>query len=581
MSFSLTKSKRGSAGEFFPVKTSQSARIFVSCVAVCCMALYLISCIVYLLEKSGIARGSSAEQMFAPILNYVWGWLAPYAGLWDRSALAAVSQLLALTGTAFTWLVSATDVKVHGVAIGELSDWAYPKTYCYFFVFFLSSVIVSVYSGSAAVPSHQQTPPSLQAASAFSSNAALIMTVYLMWVCYKLLMDRNSRIKLIYSYYYCKMEQSLQSVHQKSSDNTQNQKKVMAESAFYWIEQAAGNVADQVVAECDIGYSALGKMCSYTAQLLTEESIKIVDGVYSQEELRRYHEQLHKAYMKPPASSSGGYLESIRIEEHLCSNLRQNIKQDAHWPIVLTRLLNSLDRNGSNTLRRTLLLAGLIRGIIQSCKGDLKQASKYMLQLLESIDRQRSIFQEPDQIKNRLIWGFGMHLMLCDAPLGQREQVDSTAEAVKLLSTYFQNCFLNNSQPSRPSTLSGSHPLSTLAYPIGLSQRLNELESAITDAVDNQHKSIEDAGAQCWISSLYGAHAGEDLELLLLYIEWAFRSEHRITSDKYLQYAIRRFSLYAGEPTPTIEHVKTVLWNTCRRELVVAWFCDQENMRRG
>lgn len=583
MPFLSIKSKQDRAGAFLPVKTSQSVRTFVNGVTVFCMALYLVSCIVYLLEKSEIARDSLAEQMFAPILNYIWGWLAPYAALWDRSALAAVSQLLALTGTAFTWLVSATDIKVHGVAIGELSNWAYPKIYRYFFLFFLSSVIVSVYSGSVAELSHQHTPPSLQAASVFSSNAALIMTIYLMWVCYKLLMDRNSRIRMIYSYYYCKMEESLLSFRQEFPSDAQNQKKIMAETASYWIERAAESVADQVVTEYDAGYSALGKMCSYTAQFLTEESIKIADRTYSQEELRRYHEQLYDAYMKSPSSAStGGYLESIRIEEHLCSNLRQNIKQDAHWPIVLTRLLNSLDRNGSNTLRKTLLLAGLIRGIIQSCEGDLKQTSKYLLQLLEAIDRQRSIFQEPDQIKNRLIWGFGMHLMLCDAPLRQREQVSSTTEAVELLSDYFRSCFLNSPGPSRPSTPDEARPQSTLAYPINLSQRLNELEDAITDAVSNQNKSIDDAGAQCWISNLYGAQAGEDLELLLLYIEWAFRAEYGIASTKYLQYVIRRFSLYAKKPTPEIERAKVVLWNTCRRELVVAWFCDQENiMRRG
>lgn len=427
----MKRLKQDTPSVFVPIKTSKSVRIFVNFVAACCMAFYVVSFTVYLFEKSGVIKGSCTEQMFAPVLNCIWEGLAPYAKLWDRSALAAVSQLLGLTGTAFTWLVSATDIKVHGVAIGELSNWAYPKIYRYFFLFFLSSVIVSVYSGNATVSSQQQTPPSLQAASAFSSSAALIMTIYLMWVCYKLLMDRNSRISMIYSYYYYKMEKSLQPFHQEPSANRQNQEKIMAETASYWIERAAESVADQVVTECDIGYGALGKMCSFTTQLLIGEPVRITKETYPQAVLRQYHEQLCHAYMQSPSTSSGEYLESIRIEEHLCSCLRQNIKQDTHWPIALSRLLNSLDRSSDNNLSKTLLLSGLIRGIIQSSKEDLELAANYILQLLESIDRQRSIFQNPEQVKERLIWGFGMHLMLCDAPLGHHGQVGSTASSKK------------------------------------------------------------------------------------------------------------------------------------------------------
>lgn len=577
MAFPIKQPKQDNSSVFFPIRTSKPARIFVSFVAACCMVFYVVSFIVYLIEKSGIAKGSGAEQMFAPMLNCIWGGLAPYAELWDRSALAAVSQLLGLTGTAFTWLVSATDIKVHGVAIGELSDWAYPKIYRYFFLFFLSSVIVSVYSGSVAVPSQLQTPPSLQAASAFSSSAALILTVYLMWVCYKLLMDRNSRIRMIYSYYYCKMEKSLQPFQQNPPADDQNQEKIMSETASYWIERAAESIADQVVTECDIGYSALGKMCSYTTQLLTGESVRATDGIYPQGVLRQYHKQLYDAYMKlSPSTPYRGYIEGIRIEEHLCSCLRQNIKQDTHWPIALSRLLNSLDWNSDSCLHKTLLLSGLIRGIIQSSKGDLEQAAKYMLQLLESVDRQRSIFRDPEQIKERLIWGFGMHLMLCSAPLGHHSQGGNTANAVTLLSAHFQNCFLGD--PNSSSPIAAQTPSAT-AYPIALIPRLRGLTDTIAYAVANQGKSVEEAGTQCWIGSLYGARAGEDLELLLLYIEWAFRAEHGITSSNYIQYVMRRFSLYTVESTPELEQAKAVLWNTCRRELVIAWFCDQENTR--
>lgn len=580
MSFPIKEPRQDCSGVFLPIKTSRPVRVFVNCVAACCLVLYLVAFIVYLSEKSGVARGSPVEQMLSPILNCVWGKLAPYAELWDRSALAAVSQLLALTGTAFTWLVSATDIKVHGVAIGELSDWAYPKIYRYFFLFFLSSVIISVYSGSVAISNQSQIPPSLQAASAFSSSAALIMTVYLMWVCYKLLMDRNSRIRMIYSYYYCKMENSLKQFQQELPDNSPNREKIMAETASYWIERAAESVSDQVVTECNTGYSALGKMCSYTAALLTEESVKITDGNCSQEELLRYHEQLHNAYLKPPSSTlSGGYLESIKIEEQLCSCLRQDIKQDTHWPIALSRLLNSLDRNSDNDLRKALLLAGLIRGVIQSYRGDLKQAAGCMLQILESIDRQRSIFQDPDQIKKRLIWGFGMHLTLCDAPLRQPEQVGGTDEAVDLFLPHFQSCFLNSPDPSGLQNSGAVQPPSALPYLINLGQRLTKLQNMIAAAVNDQKKSVEQAETQCWISDLYGAGSDEGLELLLLYIEWAFRAEYGVTIDKYLQY-VKRLSPYTVESTPEIMRLKTILYYTCRRELVIEWFCNQENMRR-
>lgn len=567
---------------FSPVKTSKAARFFFNRVAAFCLILYLIFFIVYLLEESGFARGSTAEQVLSPIVNCVWKWLAPYARLWDRSALAAVSQLLALTGTAFTWLVSATDIKIHGVAIGELSDWAYPKIYRYFFLFFLSSVIISVYSGSVAIANQSQTPPSLQAASAFSSSAALITTIYLMWVCYKLLMDRSSRIRLIYSYYYDKMEKGLQQFHQKFPDNSSNREKIMAETASYWIERAVESVVDQVVTECDIGYSALGKMCSYTTEFLTEESAKITNWNPTQEELIRYHEQLHNAYKKQISSaSSGGYLESIRIEEQLCSCLRQNIKQDTHWPIALSRLLNSLDRNSGNRLRKVLLLAGFTWGVIQSYGGDPKQAASCMLRILESIDRQRGIFRDPDQIKKCLIWSFGMHLMLCDTFMEQSEQVGNTNEAVDLFFFCFRSCFLNSPDPSGLQNPNTTQPSSALSYPINIGQRLEELRETIVEAVKNSQKSLDDAETQCWINSLYESQLSDGIELLLLYIEWAFRAEYGISSFKFSSYTQYRLPIYTTENTLEIERAKTVFWNTCRRELVIAWFCHQENKRRN
>lgn len=470
--------------------------------------------------------------------------------LYDPRAFALVSQLLGLTVTAFTWLVSATDTRVRDISVGELVNWAYPKIYRYYFVYFLVSVSINIYIGNANSITIFWLP---WAASACSGITATVITAYLMRLCYVLLLNTNLRRHVVYSYYRENLENALcrLSGYMTAAQWENTQSEVM-EDALQWIVRSAKSAAARLDQEHETDFEALGLMCSITAKCLTGGVSESPVGQEHYMCLVAYHNRLFRSYLQSRPVQNGAFLDSVHMVEQVCGYLRRDIQDKGQRYIFFSRFLEQLDRSSANSLSNAALIAGFLRGILFYSEAGLEEGVQEMICFIDYLNLHRSRFPDAERLIRDLIWGTGMHLMLHNSFLEEPDRVSNTSQA--FLERFCGTLLLDADRPER-----GGFKLFELidSYPYSQTDR-SQLEEQLSQEI--------------LIQQLYQAPKAPGSELLLLYVEWAFREEQGIQSGQYLQFAMKELG---DGPS------RRIFWLLCRRELLILWASKWENKQEG
>lgn len=125
-----------------------------------------------------------------PIASAVLKWMD---GVVHQDALTAIISTIGVSAIAIAWLIGVTGQTVCGERIGVLVKWAYPWFFYFYFVIFLLTLFVGIYTGKLGA----QRFPTLTAAIGLITGA-----VFIGRVCYVFVINFKARERIAYTYYH-------------------------------------------------------------------------------------------------------------------------------------------------------------------------------------------------------------------------------------------------------------------------------------------------------------------------------------------------------------------------------------------
>ena len=438
----------------------------------------------------------------------VGGW---FCGLWDANALASVIRLLGVSGVAFAWLVSAADKEILGIPIRDLLQWMAGRIFQFYFFCFIPLLVIGVYAGDS------DKTIQLRAAAVFASIGVMVVSAYLMWLCYALLLHAGTRQKLIVCFYRDQLRACIAKSEDQIGVDMERMELWLMRSIKYYRAALEEKYQEESENICSLWLEAASSFHKTGQELL----------------------ELYYDCQDCP------FLDGVEMIEHAWLALLDGGITDIRKEVVIKGILTSACIDCEKEQKGySVLLTGLVMALfhMNAANGEV---SLDIMRDLDLILNEKGLL---DPVKRALLWMFGMwatlhaefgeskkpyKVILRNFALKYREYITLPECAEKE-----ETIMIDRVQNMEQGIIKLKQQYIDLAY----KRDLTELEqdklariSAGIEAVEQEKQKIQES---LMIKRLYGRTESQSIELLLLHISWMFRREENMDHTRYWGYCV-------------------------------------------
>ena len=474
-------------------KEGRPARLTVYAIGTICL---LLSCVMLLDQFQLIDAHLSSLRNHLFVLDLLARYVEWFCNLWDVKALSSVIRVLGVSGVAFAWLVSAADKEILGVPIRDVLQWLANKIYLFYFFCYIPSLVIGVYAGDSGKTTQ------LHVAAVFSSLGVVVVSAYLMWLCYALLLHSNMRQRMIFLFYRDQLH-ACAGEPGKCDPNLKQMELWLLRSVKYYRAVLEDKYQEEGKNMCGLWLVAAATFHKTGQELLN----------------------LYYSCQDCP------FLDGIEMIEHAWASLLSGEITDIKKKVIVDRILGSMCNDQENEQKGyIILLVGLVSALFHLHEADENNLSGAM----EELERILNIKGLPQPVAADLARAFGMRLALCSQ---FKEDTETYTHALYSFAVKYGELAGINYEDEESSPFlreirelkSGADGLTAAREELAQKPALSADEKLrlehISSCLQELQFTMEEAKSQAILHSLFGKPEIKNPDLLFLHMSWLFRRE--------------------------------------------------------